>query len=43
VVAGADHVFLNIPDVISGSAAELTRINAWLVETLASAEDGGGD
>lgn len=41
VVAGADHVFLNIPDVIPGSAAELERINAWLVQTLAVGEPAG--
>ncbi|WP_066370930.1 alpha/beta hydrolase [Herbidospora mongoliensis] len=31
VVAGADHVFLNIPGVIPGAAPELDRITAWLL------------
>jgi len=36
VVAGADHVFLNIPDVIPGSAPELERIKGWLAATFAA-------
>jgi len=35
IVAGANHVFLNIPDVIPGSAPELARITAWLDAQLA--------
>jgi acetyl esterase len=32
IVAEADHVFLNIPDVIPGAVPELARIRAWLAE-----------
>jgi acetyl esterase len=35
IVAGANHVFLNIPDVIPGAAPELHRITSWLQEQLA--------
>lgn len=37
VVAGADHVFLNIPDVIPGAGPELERIKSWLAERLQAA------
>jgi acetyl esterase len=37
VVAEADHVFLNIPDVVAGAGDELTRIKTWLAERLESA------
>jgi acetyl esterase len=37
VVAGANHVFLNIPDVIPGAAAELRRITNWLDAQLSPA------
>jgi acetyl esterase len=37
VVAGADHVFLNIPDVVAGAGAELQRIKSWLAERLEAA------
>lgn len=30
VVEGADHVFLNIPHIIDGSATEITKITNWL-------------
>ncbi|GAA0421783.1 alpha/beta hydrolase [Acrocarpospora corrugata] len=39
VVAGANHVFLNIPDVIPGAAPELDRITAWLVARLSAEDD----
>ena len=32
IVAGADHVFLNIPHVIPGATPELERIRVWLRE-----------
>lgn len=35
VVADANHVFLNIPDVVRGAAPELQRITAWLLDQLA--------
>jgi acetyl esterase len=37
VVSGANHVFLNIPDVIPGAAAELDRITNWLAEQMSTA------
>jgi acetyl esterase len=37
IVAGANHVFLNIPDVIAGAAPELQRITAWLDAQLTPA------
>jgi len=40
VVAGANHVFLNIPDVIPGAAPELHRITTWLQSELASVRVG---
>lgn len=37
IVAGANHVFLNIPDVIPGAAPELDRITGWMAEQTTAA------
>lgn len=36
VVAGANHVFLNIPDVVPGAGPELDRITSWLDAQLST-------